>query len=675
MMRSPFSPVHEVIHGIEVSDPYRWLEDPTLPETQSWIGAQQEACSAYFAASSLLPRLRDRVEAHLNVDVVDQPARAGSACFFRRRERDREQAAIYVREEPGAPERLVVRSRDTDPYTSVAIHGISDDGSLLAYSVREGGTDTKEIRFIDVVRGAALASHVPRGHAHGFAFRPDLSGFYVCHEDLRRAEEQSICFHSLRDPSFCRKIFSRPNTDGSRLVLLADEVHLGALWIYGAASSPLCDLHLARYERDWAWRTVFECEKLAFRPLLHRGRIFLFCYDRSLNGRMIEIDSEGNMRRTVIPEDGIAPRRVVATGGRFFVSANRDGRPTIASWTLDGEDRGALDIAFDGTIQLLPQLCQGTSFFYTHQSFTEPTWTYEYSTLTDRSTLFDQRVAPPLSDQVEARELSYPSRDGTAIPISIVGRKSTAGEGPRPLVMTSYGGFGVRSTPQYSVLVKILLDLGVQFALPRIRGGGDFGITWHDAGRRRRRQTGIDDFLAAAEWLCARHLTTPRRIGIFGGSQSGLLVASAMTQKPALFRAVVCIAPLLDMVRYERFARADRWKGEYGTVSDPDDFRALLESSPYHRIHPDANYPATLFVTGDRDERCDPAHVRKMAARLQNRPAQTKPILVDYSAERGHTPVLPLTVRTEALARRLAFLARELEIDLLEEGSGHAVVG
>jgi len=225
------------------------------------------------------------------------------------------------------------------------------------------------------------------------------------------------------------------------------------------------------------------------------------------------------------------------------------------------------------------------------------------------------------------------------------------------------------------VLVKILLDLGVLFALPQIRGGGDLGSAWHNSGRRRQRQTAIEDFLAAAEWLCARHLTTPRRLGIFGGSHSGLLVASAMAQKPALFRAVICIAPLLDMVRYEHFARAERWKSEYGTASDPDDFRALLASSPYHRVHPDVNYPATLFVTGDQDERCDPAHVRKMAARLLNRAAQAKAILVDYSAERGHAPVLPLSVRTEALARRLAFLVRELQIELPEEGSGDAPLG
>ena len=206
------------------------------------------------------------------------------------------------------------------------------------------------------------------------------------------------------------------------------------------------------------------------------------------------------------------------------------------------------------------------------------------------------------------------------------------------------------------------LQLGAAFAIPHIRGGGEGGKEWHDAGRARNRQLSFDDFISAAEWLCRRGLTTPAQIGIFGGSNSGLLAAAAMTQRPDLFGAVVCIAPLLDMVRYELFDQAVKWRREYGTAEDPDDFRALYAYSPYHRIAENVNYPATLFVSGDKDDRCNPAHVRKMAARLQERSAQKSPVIVDYSEERGHSPVLPLSVRVPALARRVAFLCRELGI-------------
>ena len=217
-------------------------------------------------------------------------------------------------------------------------------------------------------------------------------------------------------------------------------------------------------------------------------------------------------------------------------------------------------------------------------------------------------------------------------------------------------------TPQYSVLVTLMLELGANFALPHIRGGGEFGKVWHDAARGRSRQVAFDDFAAAAEWLCSEGITTPSQLAIFGGSNSGLLVGVAMTQRPELFRAVLCIAPLLDMVRYERFDQSAKWQHEYGTVDDPEDFAALHSYSPYHQIEDGADGPSVLFVSGDNDDRCNPSHVRKMAAQLQSQETRRKPVIVDYSEERGHSPVLPLSIRIDALARRIAFLCRELKI-------------
>lgn len=247
-------------------------------------------------------------------------------------------------------------------------------------------------------------------------------------------------------------------------------------------------------------------------------------------------------------------------------------------------------------------------------------------------------------------------------------RKSGSETEAAPVVMTGYGGFGIAMTPQFSVLVSIMMELGAVFALPQIRGGGEFGKVWHDAARGRNRQIAFDDFIAAAEWLCDERLTSPQQLAIFGGSNSGLLAGAAMTQRPDLLCAVLCIAPLLDMVRYEHFDQAAKWQQEYGTVESLEEFEALYAYSPYHHVDGTINYPATLFVAGDRDDRCNPAHARKMAARLQQRAAQTRPVLVDYSPERGHSPVLPLSVRTEALVRRIAFLCRELKISIPTAG-------
>ena len=227
-------------------------------------------------------------------------------------------------------------------------------------------------------------------------------------------------------------------------------------------------------------------------------------------------------------------------------------------------------------------------------------------------------------------------------------------------------------TPQFSVLAAIMMELGAAFALPHVRGGGEFDQAWHDAGRARNRQASFDDFIAAAEWLCNQAITTPHQLAIFGGSNSGLLVAASMTQRPDLFGAVLSIAPLLDMVRYEKFDQAMKWTGEYGTAENPEDFQALYAYSPYHHVAEEVDYPATLFVTGDKDDRCNPAHVRKMAALLEGRLAQKSPVIVDYSEERGHSPVLPLSIRIPALARRIAFLCRELQIPIPGGGTDEA---
>jgi prolyl oligopeptidase len=244
--------------------------------------------------------------------------------------------------------------------------------------------------------------------------------------------------------------------------------------------------------------------------------------------------------------------------------------------------------------------------------------------------------------------------------MTLVVGKNTDSTCGAPVVMSAYGGFGVSATPQFSILVTILLELGAVFALPHIRGGGEFGRAWHEAARTKNRQTSFDDLLMAAEWLCHEGVTSPRQLAIFGGSNSGLLAGAAMTQRPDLFRAVLCIAPLLDMLRYECFDQAARWSHEYGSIDGPEEFGALYAYSPYHRIEDHTGYPAVMFVSGDKDERCDPAHVRKMAARLQDRDSQISPVIVDYSEERGHSPVLPLSTRVGALTRRIAFLCKEL---------------
>jgi prolyl oligopeptidase len=246
----------------------------------------------------------------------------------------------------------------------------------------------------------------------------------------------------------------------------------------------------------------------------------------------------------------------------------------------------------------------------------------------------------------------------------LVGRRNVVESGCHPTIMTAYGGFGISMTPQFSMFVALLLKLGCLFAVPNIHGGRERGVRWHTAAKRRKRQQAVDDFLAAAEWLVKSGRTTPSKLAIFGGSNSGLLVGAALTQRPDLFRAVICMSPVLDMLRYHLFDQGHVWEEEFGTAEDADDFAALLNYSPYQNVREGVAYPAVLIVSGALDQKCNPLHARKMTARLQTANVSQHPILLDYNAHRGHSPVLPLHDRIDGLTDRLAFLCQELQIQV-----------
>jgi prolyl oligopeptidase len=668
---SPYPAVEETLHGVRVSDPYRWLEDRSSPETGQWLSEQGERYESYYEGMIGLDGLRTRVRNMLDAETLDQPVRIGDDYFYRHRKKGEERACIYQHDKVNRVPRLLVDPLAWGQFASVEIVRVSDDATLLAFGVRHGGTDAVEIYVVDVKAGNTLPGGLPKGLARGIAFSSD--GFYYCQEVDDREADHVIRSHSFSPLTTDRTIFARPRSPGSRLVLIADPVNLGAVWIHEHGSNTVCDLYIAPRQQNGAWQTVFSNKELPYGPFLSGGRIFVLSYEATPMGKIIELSLDGRELRTTVPECNVKPRQIVATGGRLFVSYLEGEHFSIRSWTLAGEAALLINLPKDGTIQLLPQghFCNG-SLFYTHESYSQPPRIYEFHVRSNTTSLFSAEISSRSQVSVQLCEINCHSKDGTNIPITLATHKELRRGGPRPLIMTSYGGFGASMTPQFSALVTILLELGAVLAVPHIRGGGKFGPAWHEAGRMRNRQTAIDDFIAAAESLCTSGTTTSAELAIFGGSNSGLLVAAAMTQRPDLFRAVLCAAPLLDMVRYERFDRAAMWKSEYGSVENAGDFHALYSYSPYHNVRTNLGYPAVLFVSGDQDDRCNPAHVRKMAARLQNRSAQVRPILVDYSAQRGHTPALPLGIRIESLARRIAFLCRELGIEIPTEATNNA---
>ena len=665
----PPAPVEEVLHGVRVVDPYRWLENRESAETKGWIAHQGILHEAYFSALAGFDGLRARVAECLAVEVVDQPAQIGSRRFYRRREKDHEQACIYVTDVAAGKERLLVDPSAQGPFASVAIHRISDDGALLAYEIKQGGTDIAEIRIVQVESGSPIPDAIPSGHARGFCFTSDNTGYYYCQESPSAAKDGSPheikCHHFETRVENDRVLFRAARTPRSRLVLTHDAYNLGAVLAHDRGSDLLIDLYLASRAEDRTWGAVVTNKVAPYGPFLEDGHIFVQSHADTPNGQVIELNDDGTERRVVVPECAAQIQALAIAGNRIYVHYVIDQQTVVRCWTLSGEYLGTLDVPKDGSFTPLPSFGgPSDTFFYSYESFTDPPRIIQYCPQSGQRMPWAREPVPSDTTRYTVRQLSYPSKDGRQIPMSLVMLDNRDSMGERLTLLTAYGGFGVCMTPRFSVLVKVMLELGAIFAMPNIRGGSEFGSEWHEAARRQNRQVAYDDFIAAAEWLCAHRLTNPRKLAIFGGSNSGLLVGVAMTQRPDLFGAVLCIAPILDMVRYELLGNAQTWREEYGTVEDSRDFSALYAYSPYHRVREDVNYPSTLFVCGDKDNRCSPAHVRKMSARLQRRGAQTNPILVDYSAERGHSPVLPLSLRIEALSRRIAFLCQELGVQL-----------
>lgn len=658
-------PVVEVLHGATVIDPYRWLEDRNSPDTEEWICEQNRLIDEYFRQILGLGALRSRVKDHLNVQTLDQPNMIGDRIFYRRRGKDQEQADICVRDSAGGQERVLVDPSPQGVYSSVAIRQISGDGSLLAYESKQGGSDATEIHVVNTLTGQRIHDHLPSGLSRGFAFTPNGLGFCYCHEMLQPSEDHAIWFHRFGNENEDLVLFRERRTRDSRLVLIADDVHLGAIYAHQSGDEFYIDFWLSQQNQNLQWQPVFVDKPAPCALFLYRGRIFARTEENSPNGKVVELSKDGTEIRIVIPESSTPIQSVVMAGGFIYASYLDSRRPVIHGWTIDGVNSGPVKIPENGSADLLSNQGGSDALFYSSESFSDPIATFLHRPETRiPPILWHQKRSGARTASLDIKCVRYLSFDEIEIPMWLVMRSDCDRSNVLPVILTGYGGFGISATPRYSALVSIMLELGAAFALPNIRGGQEFGREWHEAARARNRGTAFNDFISAAEWLVGEGITSPGRLAIFGGSNSGLLVGAAITRRPDLFRAALCIAPLLDMLRYEQFDQARRWKREYGTVENADDFASLYAYSPYHRVRDDVDYPATLFVSGDKDDRCNPAHARKMTAQMQASPRQLNPILLDYSRERGHSPVLPLSVRVEALTRRISFLCRELSIPM-----------
>jgi len=557
--------------------------------------------------------------------------------------------------------------RDTGKYTAVKPLRVSPDGRLLLYEVKEGGERTGIFELLEIDTRKRLPDLLPRGYLRGFAFAPDGKSFYYVHEavDGQRPFYRAAYKHTLgKTHGEDEQIFFAGEDEKIRLCLCSDETRIGFLvYRFGERVKTSFTIQLSTLAEKPV--CLIEDTEHVFGPLLFANRIFAITNKDATNFRIVEIaQANGGEIRwiEIVPEISARVERWVIAGDRLVVSYVNRTSTQVAFYDFGGQKLGDLPVQQDETIRLLGSPPSSGELIYESESFTRPPTIHRYLTWSGKIQGWARGDSPFNSANYKHIQVWYPSKDGTQIPMFLVGHRDVLESGEKPIVMTSYGGFGTSVRPQFSVFASLFLEKGCIFALPNIRGGCEFGTEWHVAAKRLNRQTAFDDFLSAAEWLIATGRTSRERLAIFGGSNSGLLVGAALTQRPDLFRAVVCMVPMLDMLRYHLFDNAHVWKDEFGTADDPRDFSNLSKYSPYHNVRMGVVYPATMFVSGDADRNCNPLHARKMTAQLQAANNSDNPVFLDYNQFRGHSPTLPLSERIQALTDRVAFVCQQLQL-------------
>ena len=673
--RTQAEPVIETLHGVEITDPYRWLEDQSSPRTRAWIEEQTAYTRAYLEAIPGREQIRDRVKELLAVkEVISEPWNVGERYFFLKRQNHAEQPAIVMRDGLFGPETILVDPalRATGHSTAVAIAAISEDGRFLAYSVRQGGTDHFSIEVLDTEEDTVLPDRLPDGLCSGIAFAPDRSGFYYSHRELSdpRPNYRAVFWHPFgAERSKDQEIFFAGDEPNLFLgILHSPEAKLLAYVVFVTGKFCCTSIYLKNTQSELSEsRLLLQSIEGCFVPFFVKGRLFAYTDLAAPNFRIVSIDMvnpDCANWEDIVPESDRRIHGFAVADDQIFLTRIDHFSTTVEAFSLDGKPKQGILPPRYATLDLLNRTTVTDKLFYSYTSISKPSSVRCYDTRQRQMLTWDEVNTSFALSEIEINEAAYSSKDGTAIPILLAARKDLIHSGPLPTFLTGYGGFGSCVTPRFTAFASFLIEQGFLFAVPALRGGAELGEQWHRAGMRENRQNSFDDFIAATEWLVSEGISTAGRIAIGGGSNAGLLVGAAITQRPDLFRAAICLGPLLDMTRYHLFDFAAGWAEEYGSPEDEQDFHYLLGYSPYHHVQHGAEYPAVLLISGDADTRCNPIHARKMAARLQAATTSDHPILLDYKSAWGHMPVQPLSVRVEALTDRLAFICHELGVEV-----------
>jgi len=668
--------VVEVIHGVRVADPYRWLEDGTSADTRAWATYQNAQTRAALDAVASRLRLHARLTELFRAGTSTAPRIEAGLVFSLDRWGHHDQAVLCVRplraDAPPEPE-IVLDPTDVVADETAAIDWFhpSRDGTLIAYGISASGDERSTLRVLDRRTGAHLPDEIPHTRAASVGWLPDNSGFaytrYATGGDYDRHvyrhrlgtawTDDEVLFAELPDPSAWPDVVV--SRDGRRAL-----VHVELGW----SRTDVHLLDLATGERTVLIEGRDVLTWLDFDE--RRGRLVGHTTLDADRGRVVAVDlgtpAGPSTWHTLVPESDAVIESVAHGASSLLVAKTAHAIASLTWHHDDGTPAGTVELPEPGSFAGIAASEDSDVAVVSFTGFTRPPTLLRWTPRTGAQPWSELPGAPDASAFAVVQR-TYLSTDGTSIPLFLVRRRdgNTIDGAPRPTILTGYGGFAITMSPAYSPLITAWVEDGGCYAVACIRGGSEEGEAWHRAGMREHKQQVFDDFHAAADWLVATGVTTREQLAIRGGSNGGLLVGVAITQRPDLCRAAVCAVPLLDMVRYHRFLIARLWIPEYGDPDDPRDFAWLYAYSPYHRVVDGTCYPAVLIETGEQDSRVDPLHARKFAARLQAATScgHDRPVLVRIESKAGHGQGKPASRQADEAADVLAFVRWQLDLD------------
>ncbi|HEY9383645.1 MAG TPA: prolyl oligopeptidase family serine peptidase [Gemmatimonadales bacterium] len=643
--------------GTKVADPYRWLEDDTASAVRGWVQAENAVTFGYLNRIPFRARLRARLEELQNYPRYSAPSHTGPYYVFSKNDGLQNQSVLYIQRGLDGPAELLLdpNALSADGTVRLGANRLSRDGKYFGYGLSSGGSDWEEYRVMETATRKPLPDVIRWVKVSGLNWYQD--GFfysrYPAPLDTTKAlsgsnENHKVYYHKLgtpqaqdrlvfEDPAHPKRFHTVQVTDDERFLIL-----------------DVSDRSTAGNDGNALWVRDLSKNETAFRPLLNQfkdsynvldnvgDRLLVMTNRKAPNWRVVQIDpahpEESNWRE-VLPEKSEPLDNASSAGGKLFATYMKDVTHRVYVYDLTGKLEREIPLPTLGIAGGFGGRQQDQEVFYTFTSFTYPPTTYKYDIATGTSSLYRATKVPFDPAQFETRQVFYPSKDGTRIPMFLVHRKGLALDGRRPTLLYAYGGFNITSTPGFSPLLISLLEQDGVYALANLRGGAEYGEEWHRAGMLLKKQNVFDDFIAAAEWLKANGYTSTERCALQGGSNGGLLVGAVMAQRPDLCHVALPAVGVMDMLRYHKFTIGWNWAAEYGSSDDSTNFRNLLSYSPLHNLKEGVSYPATLVTTADHDDRVVPAHSFKFAATLQEKHRGPNPVLIRIETRSGHGAV------------------------------------